>query len=156
MKVNFRNILKGKVVIVGIGNTLRGDDSFGPTLVDRLNGRINAVCIDAGSAPENYLGRIAKEKPDTVLIVDAVHLGLSPGDYEILIEADILKSGFSTHDLSPHMFIEYIKRETGADIYLLGVQPQNVDFGESMSDSVEKTLDKISYLLKEEVCTKRI
>ena len=71
--------LRGKTVIVGIGNSLRGDDGFGPALVQRLQGRVRPVCIDAGVAPENYLGRIVKEQPDTVLLVDAAHLGLEPG-----------------------------------------------------------------------------
>jgi hypothetical protein len=37
MKNIFKNILKGKVVILGIGNTLRRDDGFGPALIERLS-----------------------------------------------------------------------------------------------------------------------
>ncbi|MFH1362969.1 MAG: hypothetical protein ABIH45_01995, partial [Candidatus Omnitrophota bacterium] len=61
----FCNILKGKVVIVGIGNIYRSDDSFGPQLIERLQGGINAVCIDAGTTPETYTGKMIKEGPDT-------------------------------------------------------------------------------------------
>ena len=146
----FKNIFKGKVVIVGIGNILRGDDGFGPALIGRLKGKVKAVCLDAGSAPENYTGKIVKEKPDTILIVDALHLGLSPGDYEILKKDEIAKSGLSTHDISPNMFIEYLEDQTKADIYMLGVQPKNLSFGEEMSDSLKNTLVEITDLIKEE------
>lgn len=141
-------ILKGKVVIVGIGNIMKGDDGFGPALIKRLDGKIKAVCIDAGSAPENYTGAIAKHNPDTILLVDATHLELAPGRYEILTPEDILKSGFTTHDISPGMFIEYLESRTGARIFLLGVQPQNISLGKEMSDSVKTALDEITELIK--------
>ena len=46
---------KGKVVIVGIGNLLRGDDGFGPALIERLSGNVEARCIDAGM--DGYLAK---------------------------------------------------------------------------------------------------
>ena len=137
------DIIKGRTVIVGVGNVLRGDDAFGPALIEQIKDNINAVCIDAGSAPENYLGKIIKEKPDNVLIVDAAHIDLTPGEYMLLKKDEIIRSGFTTHDLSPVMFIEYLEKETGADIYMLGIQPEKIDFGEKMSKKVKDTLEEI-------------
>ena len=139
----FKDILKGKVVIVGIGNIMRGDDGFGPELVKRLNSSISAVCIDAGTSPENYTGKIKKENPDTILIADAVHLDLAPGEYRILKKDDILKCGFTTHDISPNMLIEYLEKETGAGIYMLGIQPKHLSFGDEMSEEVEEAMGDI-------------
>ena len=140
----FKDILKGKVVIIGIGNPLRGDDGFGPVLIERLKGNIQAVCIDAGEAPENYIGKIIKERPDSVLIVDVVHLGLEVGKYAILRKGDLVKSGFTTHDMSLHMFIEHLEKGTQADIYILAVQPGRLIFGEEISDRLKKTLKEIT------------
>ena len=147
MKNIFKKIFKGKVVIVGIGNSLKGDDAFGPLLIDRLKGKIKAVCIDAGSAPENYTANVVKENPDTILIVDAVHLDLKPGEYEILKKSDIIRSGFTTHDISAGMFIEYLKSRTKADVYMLGAQPGNIRLGDEMSDVMKKTLDDLTELI---------
>jgi len=144
----FTKIFKGRVVIVGIGNILKGDDGFGPELIKRLAGKVKAVCIDAGATPENYTKVIAKENPDTILLVDAVHLDLMPGRYEILKREDILKSGFTTHDISPRMFIEYLEGRTGAKIFLLGIQPQNISLGDGLSDSVKGALEEIEDLIK--------
>ena len=66
-----------KIVLVGIGNPLRGDDGFGPALIAALDGQVRAVCIDAGTAPESYAGKIIKENPDTVVFVDAADLDLA-------------------------------------------------------------------------------
>jgi hydrogenase 3 maturation protease len=145
---NLSAIFNGKTVIVGVGNILRGDDAFGPALVETLKNDTEAICIDAGSAPENYTGKIKKEKPDTIVIADAVHLGRSPGEWDILGKDDIARSGFTTHDLSPVMFIEYLEEETGADIYMLAVQPGNISFGEEMSGSVKKALEEIAALIR--------
>ena len=144
-----QNILKGKIVIVGIGNVLKAEDGAGPLLIEKLKGKTKAVCIDAGSTPESYTATIARENPDTILLVDATHLGLNPGQYEVLKADDILKSGFTTHDISPAMFIDYLKKNINANIYMLGIQPENISLGEEMSESVKKSLDEITKLIKE-------
>ena len=137
------------MIVVGIGNPLRGDDGFGPALVERLQGKVSMVCIDAGNAPENYLGRIVKEEPDTILLVDVAHLGLEPGQYRILQPDDILKCGLTTHDMSSRMLIEYLNNQTQADIFMLAVQPQNISLGEAMSERLNRTLDEIDLLIQE-------
>ncbi len=150
MESNFlSNILKGKVVFLGVGNTLRADDGFGPALIEKLQGQIPATCIDAGSTPENYAGKIVKENPDTVVIVDAAHLDLEPGKFNILTKEKIAKCGLSTHDLSANMFIEYLESQTKANIYMLAVQPQSVTLGGQMSEPVKKALSQITSLIKE-------
>lgn len=150
MEKLFPDILCEKTVIVGIGNPLRGDDGFGPALVQRLQGKVNLACIDAGNAPENHLGRILKEEPDSVLLVDAADLGLDPGQYRILQPEDILKCGLTTHDMSSRMMIEFIQNQTPANIFMLAVQPENVSLGEPMSECLNKTLDEIELLILEE------
>lgn len=146
-----KDILKGKIVIVGIGNIIRGDDGFGPLLIEKIKGGVEMMCLDGGIAPENYLGKITKENPDTVLIIDAVHLGKNPGEYEILKGEDIAKCGFTTHDISPVMFIEYLTRETEANIYMLGVQPQGIELGSEMSNKLKTALEELSGKILEAV-----
>lgn len=149
MTRTLHDILKDKVVILGIGNPLKGDDGFGPALVERLQGKITAVCLDAGTAPESYAGKIVKADPDTVLLVDAVHLDRAPGTWEILEKAEILKSGFTTHDISPRMFMDYLDNQIRADIYMLGVQPQTLALGGEMSEEVHKTLESLEKIILE-------
>ena len=142
-------LFKEKTVIVGVGNPLRGDDAFGPAFIEKIKGAAGAMCIDAGSAPENYLGKIAKMEPDSVLIVDAAHLGGAPGEYDILEKDQIVSSGLTTHDLSPVMFIEYLEKETEARIYMLAVQPEKMDLGAEMSEGVKEALDELVDIVKE-------
>ncbi|MGB2600694.1 MAG: hydrogenase 3 maturation endopeptidase HyCI [Candidatus Omnitrophota bacterium] len=145
------DILKGKIVFLGVGNILRADDAFGPELIAKLQGFTEAVCIDAGTTPENYAGKIIKEEPDTVVIIDAAHLGLNPGDYDILNRDEIAKSGLTTHDLSPEMFIGFLEEQTRSDIYMLAVQPENVSFGGEMSVAVKEAIEKLTIVIKEAI-----
>lgn len=140
---SLKALLKGKVVIVGIGNPLRGDDGFGPALVNELQGKTKALCLDVGQAPENYTGKIIKENPDTIILVDALHMKKHPGSVEIILKDEITKSGMSTHDISPHMFIEYLEKNTHAAIYLLGVEPKTMEFGAEISDEVKSTIGQL-------------
>jgi len=151
MQTNLKDILKGKIVIIGIGNIIRGDDGFGPLLIEKIKDKAEAICFDGGTAPENYLGKMVKENPDTLLIIDAVHLGKDPGKYEILRQADIVKCGFATHDISPVMFIEYLTKEIRGNIYMLGVQPQSVELGSEMSKQLKTVLDELSEKILEVV-----
>lgn len=159
MKSFFKNIFKGKLVIIGVGNTLRGDDGFGPALIARLKKEIEEkgdrrltsvpLLIDAGNAPENYAGKIVKEKPDTILIIDAIDLDLKPGEYEIITKSEIAETGFTTHNMSLNMFIEFLEKETGANIFILGIQPENLNFEEQMSENVKNAIKEISKLIFE-------
>ena len=138
------------MVIVGIGHPLRGDDALGLCLVKRLGGNLDALCIDAGSAPENYLGKIIKASPDVVLFIDAVDFNKKPGFYKILEQEEILKTGFTTHDLSPRMLIEYLAGQTKAKIYLLGIQPKDLGLGQELSLPVQKALSELECLFRKD------
>ena len=154
MKINFERFVKGRLVIVGIGHPLRGDDALGPCLIKLLEGHVDALCIDAGSAPENYLGKIIKASPDVVLFIDAVDFNKEPGYYKILKQEEILKTGFTTHDLSPKILIEYLAEETRARMYLLGIQPKDLGLGQPLSAPVQKALSELERLLKGLLCMK--
>ncbi len=143
----FSDICRGKTVFVGIGNNLRGDDGIGPLIIERLRQLMSRPCIDAGSVPENSFGPIAKENPDTVVIIDAVQLFLKPGAYRLLSAEEVLETGFSTHTLSPSVFMQYLKEATNAEVYLLGIQPMSTELGSGVSAQLEESVNKIITLI---------
>ena len=59
---------------MGIGNTLHNDDGVGSLVASRLQDKLPCIVYDAGPNPENYLGKIIKDMPDNVVIIDAVQL----------------------------------------------------------------------------------
>lgn len=147
--------LRGRVVIAGIGNALRGDDGAGPALVRRLQESMsvapnpNMLLLDAGEVPENYLSRITDFRPDTILLVDAVDFKGLPGTIKVVEEEKISEEGFSTHNSSLRLVIKFLKEETEADILLLGIQPQGIQMMTGLSTPVKQAITKIEECIKQ-------
>jgi hydrogenase 3 maturation protease len=138
-----------RVLIVGVGNRLRGDDAVGGILVDRLSGKTRAALIDAGDVPENYLGVIKQAQPQLILIVDAAEIGGRPGDVALIGSEQVRPTIAWTHNPGLGLFIDYLRAELGTalDVLLLAVQPGTTTFGEGLSEPVESALLSLENLI---------
>jgi hydrogenase 3 maturation protease len=137
-------------VIVGIGNLLRGDDGAGVAVVRRLRarGRTQARLIEAGTAPENYLGPITQAQPAAVIIVDAADMGRAPGT---IADVDVDESGWpslSTHAPSLQPLVAYLRAETGARVRLIGIQPAARALDAPLSPEVEAAVGRLVQALE--------
>ena len=147
--------LKGTVVVVGIGNITKGDDGAGPELIRRLKlsklSTLNSklFLLDVGEVPENYLERIIQYKPDTILLIDAVDFRNKPGEVRIFNSSNIGNTHISTHCGSLSLVINYLKKESTSEIFLIGIQPQNLNTGEKLSAPVSSALEEIVDGLKQ-------
>ena len=150
--INLKDKLKGKVCILCIGNIERGDDGLGPHLGRLLKDKSPYEIIDAGVAPENQTGVIARLKPDTIVIVDAVYFEGEPGDIKIFSGEELGSGKISTHDVSPKLLIEYLKESTGAAVYILGIKPQSNKLGQGLSPCVKNTLERLAKQLENRQC----
>jgi len=136
--------LKGKVVILGLGNTLRSDDGVGAVLANRIKDKVPFTVWDVGVSPENYLGKIIKERPDTVIIIDAVDFSGLPGEFKVLEAEDIKTANlFFTHNASISLAINYLKSNLKADIIILIIQPKTISFGDKLSSEVSRALEEL-------------
>jgi len=147
----FGSSLAKKTVIVGMGNDMRGDDGFGPIVARRLQGRLRADVIDAGTAPENYLGRIAALEPETVLIVDAVDFDGQPGDIVLLEPNELVTTSFSTHMPSLALLESYLSAEQDVCVLVLAAQPSTTEPGATLSDEMVRAIERTVRLLEKVV-----
>jgi len=112
--------------------------------IGRISGRVAFKVFDAGPSPENYLGKIIKENPQTILIADAVDFGGKPGEVRLLEGGSIeTVNFFSTHNSSISLAINYLQSRLAADIIVLAIQPQTLVFGDTLSGTIEKTLTQL-------------
>lgn len=139
------NKLRGsKTVIVGIGNILKGDDGVGSLVCQQLqHAKVCAELIDAGTVPENYIQPIIKKAPQNLLIIDAIDFGASPGTMSIFKPEQLNSFVFSTHTLSPHLFVDVIRREIDVDVYIVGIQPAQIQLGQTISTQVSKAVQSL-------------
>ena len=130
------------MVILGIGNTLRGDDAIGSLLAARLKGRVPYIVYDAGASPENYLGKIVKDAPDTVVIIDSADFGAKAGEVRVLTGPEVTTTNlFSTHNASISLSINYLKNNLRADIIILMIQPESIGLVDKLSRRAQEALD---------------
>jgi hydrogenase 3 maturation protease len=105
--------------------------------------------IDAGPSPENVTGAIKKLKPSAIVFIDALLFkDLPPGIPQIVEIDDIRHLGESTHTLSLDVIMEYLKTETGADVFMIGVQPARIKEGEGLSHGIEESLEEIAAAIR--------
>ena len=148
MLESLRNRLKGKVLILGVGNPLRGDDGAGPYLVEKLRGCVQATLLDCEDVPENFLGQIAENQPTSVLLIDAIDFGMTPGATALLEGDELEGMSLSTHHSSLQLFIKCLKAETKSNVLVMGIQPKSTRFGDGISSEVKETLDLLLPIIK--------
>lgn len=143
------NKLRGsKIVLVGIGNTLKGDDGAGPLVCQQLRqARVSAELVDAGTVPENYIQRIIKKTPQNLLIIDAVDFQAAPGTIEIFKSEQLSSFVFSTHTLSPRLFAEMVTQNIKVDVCFIGIQPAHTRLGDPMSPQVCQAVQQLTQIL---------
>jgi len=143
--------LSGRVAVVGVGDTAHGDDGAGPLLVDLLERSGVGNVIDGGASPELETWKVRRIAPDTVLFVDAVDLGVKPGDAALLRAADLRATGFDTHRAPLRLTMQYLEGELDCRCYLLAVQPSDVSSGAVMSNDVRSSVEVLARMLCEEL-----
>jgi hydrogenase 3 maturation protease len=141
--------LRGRVVVVGVGDSHRGDDGVGPLIAELLETEGIDGVIDAGTSPEIETWRIRELGPDTVLFVDAVDLGAEPGDSAILEPDDLRAKGFDTHRAPLKLTMGYLEQELGCQCLLLAVQPHDVRQEAPMCAQVKQTAQNLADVLAE-------
>jgi hydrogenase 3 maturation protease len=139
-----------KVLILGIGNVLKGDDGAGPVVCEKLKtAKISAEVMDAGTVPENYIGPIIKRSPENLLIVDATDFGAAAGSIKMFGTGQLSSYAFTTHTLSAHLFVEMIQAEIDVEVYHIGIQPEQVELGNGLSESVKVAVETLCQYLEE-------
>lgn len=141
-----------KLIVLGVGNKLKSDDGVGPFIISKLKEESienkNLLFIDAETVPENFTGKIRKENPTHLIIVDACLMGLKPGDMQIVNKYEFANIGISTHSMSLSFFVRYLEKGTEFKIIFVGIEPETMDWGEKPTPEVEKAANEFIEVLK--------
>lgn len=135
-------------ILLGIGNSDRGDDGAGPYIATRFR-HPEWICHDAGTAPENFTGLVRRERPHHLLLIDAADMGLPPGAIRRVPRALIQDVGFGTHMLPLYHLIDYLADAVTGEIILIGIQPASKDYGDPMGMEVQRAADEVIALLSQ-------
>jgi hydrogenase 3 maturation protease len=137
-----------EILFAGIGNLLRSDDGVGVYISSKIKSRPFISSVSVEVSIENYVGKINSLKPDLLVLIDCIDMNTAPGTYKLFELKQIADFTFNTHNISLKRMHEFFDMP----VLLLGIQPENIDFGEKLSYLVKSIADKIIYQInKKEV-----
>ncbi len=143
-------ILREPTCLVGVGQPLRRDDGVGPWIAasvrDLAVGTPLSV-VDAQDVPENFAPAIARSDCRNVLFVDAVASAGPPGTviFGPLAGFGEIES-FSTHKLALSFSGRFLEA-AGKRVFLLGIVPADLEFGEGLTAEVARAAASLSELI---------
>jgi len=130
-----------KVIFVGLGNKIRGDDGAGLEFINQLRQHKiipDKQLIKCYTTPENYLSRIIKQNPSTVIFIDTAKMQAPPGTIQEIPAESIDSKGFSTHTYSMKIIADYLAANGVREIRYLGIEPKSTAMSNEISPEVIK------------------
>ena len=125
-------LMSSQTLILGCGNTLFGDDGFGPAVIQALKESAalppKAAALDVGTSVSDLLFDLAlsPQKPERMILVDAVSLPQrDPGQVDWLpLEQipDCKRCDFSMHQFPAIDLLQELITQAGVDVRILAVQ----------------------------------
>jgi hydrogenase 3 maturation protease len=143
MARELHDIVRGNVVVLGVGHALRADDAAGSVVAEELRARFPHRVFDGGMVPENFAGPIRRVAPDTLLIVDAADFGGAPGEVRIAGPDEVFGLMTGTHAPPLSVLMSLLADDTGADVYLVAVQVADTRLGGTMTPEVHSAVAKL-------------
>jgi len=136
-----------RVLVLGLGNLLLGDDAAGLRLLELLSGegsRPGVEFIDGGTQGLALMGYL--ENRAGVLILDAVGMGAPPGSVHVLRGEELAgwraRAPGSAHEGNALALLETMRLLDTAPpaVVVVGIEPEILRTGIGLSDAVERAL----------------
>ena len=139
------------ILILGCGNTLFGDDGFGPAAVNYLDKHYktpaHVAILDVGTSVREILFNVilAEKKPQRIIIVDALDCHREPGEIFIASIEDIPERkihDFSVHQTPTINLLKELRDGCELDILIVAVQPEFIpeEVRPGLSDKVQAAI----------------
>lgn len=151
---------RGKVVVLGAGNELMRDEGIGVHVIRALQRQQpdGWEAIEAGTSPDILclLGKI-----DKLVIVDAVKGGGQPGAIyrfgcDQLSQGNMPISSIHQWGLAEELNMMELLGISPRETVIIGVEPEQVDWGLEPSPTLEKRIPDIAALVLRELAPEKL
>jgi hydrogenase 3 maturation protease len=132
-----------RIAVVGVGDELQPFDRLGMDAAKKIDQvHLSDVGVFfAGTVPESITGPLRRFRPDHTLFLDAADMGVRPGTIAVIDPERIQVSLFSTHALPLSVVMDYVEREIGTGVTLIGIQPDRTHPEKDLSDEDREFLN---------------
>ncbi|MFB6290436.1 MAG: hydrogenase maturation protease [Candidatus Bipolaricaulia bacterium] len=145
-----------KLGVLGVGNTLKGDDGIGVELVNRLNVEDFAGEVEFHEVGTSGLNIVHYLKGfDNAIIVDALRSEGEPGN-SIFFRPDEVDNSIkirSTHDANLLEAIDLSETlgERPEEILIMGIIPKDMSLGDELSPGLKEKLPELEEKLRKKI-----
>jgi hydrogenase maturation protease len=149
------------MLIAALGNPLRGDDGVGPAIIQTLNNEYylgdNVTCCELTG--NRLLSVLTDSEFDRVIIMDAANFKATPGEWIRLDVKDVdfnilnFDDSISLHHLNLPEIIALLTTLNHhiPEMIIFGIQPQDMDYSDELSEAVKATIQPLSRIIRDEV-----
>jgi hydrogenase maturation protease len=153
-KASLSEILQARpLLVLGMGNPLRGDDAVGHMLAENLESlhKEGFQAHAVGTAVENAMQWVRENAGGTLLLVDAVFdETLAEGSWALYPPDRLDSICHSTHSIPISMLISYWQKEvTDLQVYFLGISIRSSTDMAPLSPVLQQTLQSLISLFHE-------
>ncbi len=138
-----------KALVLGLGNTLLGDEGVGVHSVNRLKQQEppldDVELMDGGTQSFTLAGPI--EEADSLIVIDAAQLGRAPGTIRVYEGRDMDRFVANSRHKSVHevtlfdlLVIAHLSGDLPPQRALIGIQPERIDWSDTLSASVAASM----------------
>ena len=146
-----------KIIVIGIGNSLVGDDGLGPKVVQKLQQEEwseKILTLNGGTYPLNYLKELSQAQ--YVIAVDTIKGGNSVGTIYNFDLADIrsnINYNTNAHNYTLPQVIDLAQEMTflPQQVIYYGIEPSNLNLSNQLSNPVKKASIKLIEKIKNQI-----
>jgi hydrogenase maturation protease len=139
-------------LVLGLGNTLLGDEGIGVHVVQILQKEYadlsGVTFLDGGTLSFTLANYI--EETDNLIIIDAAQLNSSPGEISVYEGENMDQFVNGNRNKSVHevnindiLALAYLTGLLPENRALIGIQPQLIDWSDSLSEPVASAIPKV-------------
>ena len=132
-----------RIAVVGMGNVDRADDGFGIKVAESLKLEFPDRIFIEDEGMDGILNTInEREDIDFVVFVDTVEANEKSGSL-LIIEKENIEDIKSSHKIPLELYLSLIKKPS----CIIGIQPEQLNFMQPVSEDVEKEIKKTVRIL---------
>ena len=140
---------KGRIYVLGLGNTDRGDDGAGILVAEALKKPFPDYSFSEHDGIEGTVLDISERMEDsTILFVDAADMGLEPGSLRLIPRESIKETEITTHRVAVALMSSILEK-SGKMTAVVAVQPLGIEFRSPVSRPVKRAVDAVVAILRE-------
>jgi len=147
-----------RILILGLGNPLLGDEGIGVWVVEELKGLElpdGVVVVEGGTTGLGLIGLM--EGYERVIIVDAADMGHPPGRVvrftPLEVQLKTAEAPLSLHQIGLEEVLALAEalEVAPAELVIIGIQPSQVEVGAGLSPEVERAIPQIIRIILDEL-----